>query len=539
MKPDTFTELIRRKLESIRPDFTERDWARMQRSLHQAGLSGPPGGAGGMLTGQSWLLVAAGVGTAVLLTLAVWQRAEINDLRQKLAATAKAAPVPAKPADTVQAASQSPQSPQTRAADTVYITRYVPVQTMPATRQAATDQNRYTDTNTAENRSAETTDRSSVPGWINVPGYTSKKTPQSNNKDRNQRVATAPQKNLLTSEPDEMRMPESGVGKSSDNRGQDNRGQNAPADGPARQNAVSDRAVGPRGNDTRSTARPDRKSDVNTSVANARQTGTEAEAVEGATITNGSQQQRGAEGVLALLQPRQPGTIDWNARLARRFRRTVSVPAVSAPTQKPESQAVAHVATVFRLGVSTSLRARYWNTGLVAETVINGRWVLSAGLVRSSAVLGSFVTDEDYDYQTRRNFRREFAPGFDPKRDIYGIKVRSVRYQIPLSLGYRIPLGSSLALLPSVGAYLDLSNTMQIAFSYRRPYPRSGYDVLSFAENQPVTPLNAYTFGTALEWHQKHWVAQGGLLLARPLYSDLNGEVSSALGGRVRLLYQF
>jgi len=83
MKPDTFTELIRRKLESVRPDFTERDWARMQRSLHQAGLSGPPGGAGGMLTGQSWLLVAAGVGTAVLLTLAVWQRAEINDLRQQ------------------------------------------------------------------------------------------------------------------------------------------------------------------------------------------------------------------------------------------------------------------------------------------------------------------------------------------------------------------------------------------------------------------------------------------------------------------------
>ena len=90
MKTDRFTDSIRRKLESIRPEFTEKDWSKMQKSLHQANLSQPgssPAGhpfSGGMWTAKSWLLAAASVSTVVLIAFSMWQRREITQLRQTL-----------------------------------------------------------------------------------------------------------------------------------------------------------------------------------------------------------------------------------------------------------------------------------------------------------------------------------------------------------------------------------------------------------------------------------------------------------------------
>jgi len=78
-----------------------------------------------------------------------------------------------------------------------------------------------------------------------------------------------------------------------------------------------------------------------------------------------------------------------------------------------------------------------------------------------------------------------------------------------------------------------------VTFSYRIPQPRPSYETAVFQGKGPVHLLNAYTAGAALEWQQKHWVVQGGVLYARPLYSDMNGTAAPALGGRMRLVYQF
>ncbi len=84
MKTDRFSDIIRRKLESIRPEFTDKDWTRMQASLQQA-MPPPPGSpttgtpfSGGTWSGSSWLLAAATVSTVVLIAFSLWQRSEIN-----------------------------------------------------------------------------------------------------------------------------------------------------------------------------------------------------------------------------------------------------------------------------------------------------------------------------------------------------------------------------------------------------------------------------------------------------------------------------
>jgi hypothetical protein len=160
MKTDRFSDSIRRKLESIRPDFSEKDWARMQATLQQAtpvpapdspAIHQPFSGATSVWSSQPWLMAAAAVSTAVLISVAVWQRTQINDLRSQLSAKQPATSVQPAPLPTVADApaitvneqtspsampasgKASPLAKQTESAatrpDTVYITRYVAVPT--------------------------------------------------------------------------------------------------------------------------------------------------------------------------------------------------------------------------------------------------------------------------------------------------------------------------------------------------------------------------------------------------------------------------
>ncbi|MVM37454.1 hypothetical protein GO730_07195 [Spirosoma sp. HMF3257] len=90
MKTDRFSDIIRRKLESIRPEFTEKDWTRMQATLQQAGPPQPGSAGTGHPFGGSvwsthpWLMAAASVGTVALVSFSIWQRSEINQLRQTI-----------------------------------------------------------------------------------------------------------------------------------------------------------------------------------------------------------------------------------------------------------------------------------------------------------------------------------------------------------------------------------------------------------------------------------------------------------------------
>ncbi len=543
MKPDTFTELIRRKLESIRPDVTERDWTRMQRSLQQAGLSGPPGaplaGAGSM---PSWLLTVAGIGTAALLAVTVWQRSEINTLRQKLTqqtTTPATATAPATLNDAEKLVDAPPRP------DTVYLTRYVPVE--PADRPQRGETNRSDPSGSVSKRA--------VPRLVPVPPANQ---PVIDNRAAQTSVrgaaaipARQPDDALPGNSLSDNTLPNSTVPNNS--LANTDIATNVPLAQQSRLAAPTGVETAKTSTGSTSTNRPDRSPATrpaptqltNRTTALTERDGGMPHPTETVSATSNAAVNPSAtpeNQVYALARTRSLLTrpVNWNARLARRLPRPAAVSQPESPrTAMGASQSVAKPATAFRVGVGSDLRAGYWNTGILAETVLCGRWVVSAGLVRSGSLLGTFVTDDDYDYRTRRNFRREFAPGFDQKREIYGIDVRSVRYQIPVSLGYRIPVSKSLSLLPSVGAYLDLSNSVQVAFSYRTPSPRPGYETATFQGKGVTTLLNAYTAGAALEWQQKHWLVQGGLLFARPLYSDLNGTAAPSLGGRVRLLYQF
>ncbi|RAI74165.1 hypothetical protein HMF3257_07130 [Spirosoma telluris] len=174
---------------------------------------------------------------------------------------------------------------------------------------------------------------------------------------------------------------------------------------------------------------------------------------------------------------------------------------------------------------------------------------LAVGFVQATYT-NKFTNDDDFEDRTHRNFKKEFGPGIDQLRDILNIDTRQTRYQVPITIGYRIPLSQTLTLLPTVGTYLNLNNTENVTFYCRLPLPpfqqtQRAFGQVDINKSQPINLINSLSLGTGLEWHSRHWALQGSPILNIPMQaaptmqSDLNWQQKTTVSLRARLLYQF
>jgi hypothetical protein len=532
MKTDRFTDIIRRKLESIRPEFSEKDWQRMQATLQQA--SPPqPGSAGGghstlnpAWTAQPWLMAAATISTVALITLSIWQRREINQLRETLAQSDKQTSTVAKSskAGTKQSESlaqsalpvevarteksnASPSLPeqidQSLHRDTVYITRYV---TVPSRQEAADPTQSAQHERLTNQRYATAQPKPSVADGELVPNTTipnakielndklSTQNTTSRSATNNSPLTTAPETNQV----------EKGQYRSQERTTYNN----------------------PRA--TTSANTPDVV--ATNESPNPQSTSSAPEvAATGATTTN-------YELVTSL--PLSLGKIDWSTALVHRAKRMrISRPATTI-SQPTVSRPIEHLTFKFRVGPTVDVSTHTWNIGGVAEVLVNDKFSLSAGLTRSTYLIGTFLTTEDFDVRTHRDFRRQFAREIDPRSDILNIDTRMVRVQLPICVGYRIPISQSFTLSPTIGTNLNLNNTETLTFYYRMPL--RGFESAYTKRNWPIDLFTNFNLSTSLEWHRGHWAGQAGPIATISL--PQNGpifEQEVGIGLRARVLYQF
>ncbi len=194
------------------------------------------------------------------------------------------------------------------------------------------------------------------------------------------------------------------------------------------------------------------------------------------------------------------------------------------------------------MGVGSDVGAHTWSAGAFSEIQLSRHWAVSVGLSRATYLGGLFITANDFDNRTHRDFKKEFVPRLNPKStpkgdDILNIDTRVQRFQIPLSLSYRIPLTRTLTLLPTIGTYLNLNSTEKIAFYFRDTPGR--FDQANFSINRSAALLNTFTLGTSVEWQGQHWAIQGSPLLALPVKTDPDWQKGAILGLRARVYYQF
>ena len=586
MKTDRFSDSIRRKLESIRPDFSEKDWARMQATLLKHPITPPSGSptagsptpfqpvATSMWSAQPWLMAAAAASTVVLLSVAIWQQKQINQLHQTVSQlsrqrtatqpnpathetiTPDAVALPADqqtarrteiqpgalnqpgPADRSIGATDSKKMSSGRP-DTVYVTRYVPVPAAPASGMPE--------------RTAQRSAYANRPASDNQPE-------RLNEADGAPIAADRPLKKRLSNQPGNagQHTDVDGVAVTDDASPVVSEATNAvPAESTRRSESANaptrrttDRTTGQPvvtrsenlagGRRKRSTSALSTMPTTNPSGSNDVVT-TETTDLKDVASTSTATTEPTASYELATSQPLTMDTKDWSKSLAYRARalrpaRTTVVGGTAAP-ESPASQPVRQMAIGFRVGVGTDISQNLLTGHILTELLLGNHLTLGIGLGKASFAGGKFLTDHDFDRDMRQNFRHNFARGLDPRNDIINIGIRTERVQLPISLGYRIPVSQTISIVPSVGTILNLQSTQFVNFFYREPF--QGFEESRHKEDVAVNLLSNLTFGANVEWKRRHWIGQAGPLLTTPTFADAGWKQGQSLGLRARVFYQF
>lgn len=520
MKPDDFSDQIRRKLESVEPEFREKDWTRMQQALGHSTPVFAIGTKVGLMAAASIAAVMAFGGVAYQQYHANKQLQEqvrtLNQTIKTLRQSADVAQTPVKPSSSVPP-------------DTVYLTRDVVRYVAVLVERNNTDE--ITGTNSPSNPDA--TEASSTINHLPSTGITStngnrplanRASSASENYPTNTQTGTA-----LANEATEVagNSGASGISRGNNNRVSGNI-KGAAAGGNSRNRNGSAGINGVDNTDFSS-----QNSNVAAVSAETNNTGLASEN----TITNSNNTVQ-----LSLLsgRPFMRDTTYYQegmARTARRMRRLLS-------TVSPSGAALAKVEInrnepnwLVRIGPGSNVGRRQLGIAVFGEFRLSNRWRVGVGLNSMKLEGESYLTEVDYGQRTKQNFRKNFAPGVDPRHDIINITPEGSSWQIPITLSYRFGLGSGWSLVPSAGVNLSLSNQEEIGFAYLRG--PGLIQQVTLIRKLPQQMLHAGSAAVYLEKNWGDWALQLGPYASTPL-SNVPGRLNtSTAGAAAKLYYQF
>jgi hypothetical protein len=483
MNHDEFSDQIRRKLESVEPQFQEKDWTRMQQAL---GHSTPVIAFGT----RAGLMAAASVAAIMAFGGVAYQQYRTNQHLREQVQTLN---------QTVQTLRKATKSgPSTSAIipalppDTVYLTRevirYVPV---PYERKRLDGSDLGVDPAPTER----------LANAQNAPN-----TPNSPTNSLNPNTT--------------------GTTTTFNNRTGSNT--NRPSTG---------QTTTPLRQGTRTTSDVTREQG-NTSMAGNQGGTTSAE-------TNTSESAQVAPSAQLTSMTTQPFRYDSAyyregvARTTRRVRRMLSA-------LSPSGTALAKVEVnrnepnwALRFGPGANLGWQQWSAGLFAELRLTSHWRLGIGLNSVNLKGESFLSETDYGRRRPEPFRQKYAPGIDPRYAIININPTGSSWQVPLMVSYRMGLGSGWSLVPSVGVNLSLSNREEIGFSYLRG-PIAGESIIpaTILLKHPQKTLHTGSAALLLEKNWGDWALQLGPYASTPLSSEPSRLNLKTAGASARLFYQ-
>lgn len=501
MKPDDFSDQIRRKLESVEPEFREKDWTRMQQAL---GHSTPVFAFGAKTT----LLAAASIVAVMAFGGVAYKQYQANQQLQqqvwRLNQTVKSLR---------QSAILTPEDMALKSVppDTVYLTRDV-------VRYVAVPVDRKRTDGIPQTNSLVNSDATETPSTVS-------------NRPATGASPLAP--NQLSASPTGLPGP---LGSRQTGVENQKGGVDTPAGSLVNGSEIA-RSDGSNRN-------------VTNGADNHGVTGQNGKVSLEATQTNGAEPASGNTAMnsnnsvhLPLLssRPLVRDTVYYQegmARNARRIRRWLS-------TNSPSGIALAKVDVNrsepvwdARFGPGANLGVKQWGIGLFGEMRLNTHWRLGLGVGSMNLRGENFLTEIAYGQRTKQDFRRTFAPQIDPRHDIINIIPKGSSWQVPIRVSYRFGLGSGWALVPSAGVNLSISNREEIGFAYFRGPGK--IELVTLLRRLPQKKLHAGSAAIYLEKNWGDWALQLGPYGAVPLDntpSRLTINIKT-VGASARLFYQ-
>jgi len=492
MKTNRFENTIRRKLESIEPDFQEQDWARMQNYMQ---AHTPPSF---LQQYGSWIGYAAAASvTSVMAYMYVNQLSQndhlVQDVKNLQSQIELIRNQPAPKADTVYVLQTAPdgQSLQATLQPRDYILN-------PAQRGAEPDFGRQTLAN------AETADETAVPNAadsspnVPAPAHAAEKPGRPLFEKSPETLAAAlPSNEAVQKDP---------VGRNEENVLKPEANQFPKV----QSNATGMRTFG---------------SDFNIAAINAP-----------AEMHTGISLQRKMHYELASkLSARQvqKALVANNMQIAK-------VP-VSGKKAEQVAQAESVIPklplkTPYRFGAGYQIEGNGQGKTVLGEVIIKKKFSIAAGITWLKAKPAEFFTETVFRTKARADFK-ETHPGQVPLIfQLYNIKIDQNIVQIPLTLAFRNSIKEDWAYYASVGTNFKVSSKETISYDCRGP--RNEFFNQTFTKKGDVSPVTSMNFAVGIEksWHPIVVQAEGYWVnYFKPITPLRQG---AGPGVKVKLLYQ-
>ncbi|MDQ6479765.1 hypothetical protein [Dyadobacter sp. LHD-138] len=537
MKTDKFEKTIRRKLESITPDFHEDDWTKMQNYMH---AHTPPTF---WQQYSSWLgYAAAATVTTVMAFMYVNQLSQNNHLQSDVKQLQ----------NQIELIKNNPAVVQKT--DTVYV---VQQQTVDHTTNEYTQENQreerfapQQDNRDAAESLAHTEDKETGLGTNAGQPSTDFVKPEMNEKrnllSRTEKTGQNIVKEEVIAIPENIRQNKTGNEIAASTGVEVNSGNNAGVT-----NKAGSRGTGGDIHSGRGTT----YGDLNNVPANSRVVFTKTLDEKFDQIaTQTPVQQNNYQTVSRRMQ------YALAHRIAPKQIKNVLLAANPPTIKQPESQKNVtstkkaettipklNLKVPYRFGFAQQWEGKNQSKTVLAEVVVSKHFSFSAGLSWLKIKAKDFHSEKNYREKTRKNFRDDFNPQVMPFEGIENINIKPSVVQIPLTVAYRNDLKNNFTFFVGAGTNLTVKQKQDITFdSYRDIYIQSGpkpYIVRAtrseqITEKMNLNLVNSLNFSAGIEksWHPVVLQAEGYLYTYFLPLSPLTSR--SGPGFKIKFLYQ-
>lgn len=490
MKTNKFENTIRRKLESIEPDFQEQDWARMQNYMR---AQTPPSF---LQQYGSWIGYAAAASvTSVMAYMYVNQLSQndhlVQDMKnlQSQIEVIRSQPAPVAKTDTVYVLQTAPDGQSLQA--TLQPQHYGPASSQ-TTVQPELERERLANAEPARETSAP--ERETAP---NTHEATTPAIPSNNAakelREKPTLAAVQTRNKAVTSE----------------------------SDAPSEANAVNQMPRVP----------------VNSVVG--RTFGSEFRI---AAINSPVEMQSG-------ISLKRKMHYDLASKLsARQVQKALvanNMPAAKAPVSGKKAEQVAQAESVipklplktpYRFGAGYQIEGNGQGKTVLGEVIIKKKFSIAAGITWLKVKPAEFFTETVFREKARKDFKTTH-PGEVPLIfQLYNIKIDQSLVQMPLTLAFRNTVKNDWAYYASMGTNIKLSSKETISYDCRGP--KNEFFNQTFSKKGDVSPITSMNFAVGIEksWHPIVVQAEGYWVNYFKPVTPLRQGAGPGL--KVKLLYQ-
>jgi hypothetical protein len=120
----------------------------------------------------------------------------------------------------------------------------------------------------------------------------------------------------------------------------------------------------------------------------------------------------------------------------------------------------------YRFGIEGDLGTEEAAAGLIGEVILNPKLSVSTGVRMAFSPGRDYLTADQYQEETKKDFRSIYAPNLGENQQILNINFRNYILQLPIGLNYKYPLKNQYKILLGIGTILDLKLWQQVKYDY-------------------------------------------------------------------------